>query len=398
MEAPSNHRGAHVTRIVKTPRAFGMLLLVCLTASGAIGLAGGTATHASTQHTTGVAKIRPTATPASTPMYSITDLGTLGYTTTVGYGINANAQIVGRSYLKQTVPVTGCPPRDTCVAHLFHAFRYSAGKMTDLGTLGGAFSDARAVNSTGDVAGFSTFSGTDLFAPTHAFLYQNGHMTDLGTLGGGSSHAYGINSFGEVVGDSFSASGQTDAFLYSGGKMTDLGALGTLGSSANGINNSHQVVGSSEVANGSGMHAFLWSNGLMTDLGTLGGTQSIAYAINDVGQIVGYASPPNSSVHAFLYSGGKMTDLGVFFDSSVAEAINSSGVVVGTADVLNSNGTTDFHAFIHSGGKLQDLNNLIPAGSGSLLTEATGINDTGQIVCNGYNASGYPHAFLLTPQ
>jgi probable HAF family extracellular repeat protein len=92
---------------------------------------------------------------------------------------------------------------------------------------------------------------------------------------------------------------------------------------------------------------------------------------------------------ARLYSGGKLTDLGVFFDSSVAEALNRSGVVVGTADS---------HAFIYSGGKLQDLNNLIPKGSGWVLTEATGINDTGQIVCNAHNASGYTHAFLLTPQ
>jgi probable HAF family extracellular repeat protein len=146
------------------------------------------------------------------------------------------------------------------------------------------------------------------------------------------------------------------------------------------------------------MHAFLWSNGTITDLGTLGGAQSIAYAINNVGQVVGYASPPNSSVHAFLYSGGKMNDLGVFFDSSVGEAINTSGVVVGTADVLNSNGTTAYHAFIYSGGKLQDLNNLIPSGSGWVLTEATGINDKGQIVCNAYNTTtGYTHAFLLNP-
>jgi len=103
-------------------------------------------------------------------------------------------------------------------------------------------------------------------------------------------------------------------------------------------------------------------------------------------------------VHAFLYSGGKMTDLGVFFDSSVAEAINTSGVVVGTADMLNNNGTTREHAFIYNGGKLQDLNNLIPSGSGWVLTEATGINDTGQIVCNAYNTTtGYTHAFLLNP-
>ena len=88
----------------------------------------------------------------------------------------------------------------------------------------------------------------------------------------------------------------------------------------------------------------------------------------------------------------------VFFDSSVAEAINTSGVVVGQADVLNSNGTTEFHAFIYSGGKLQDLNNLIPSGSGWVLTEATGINDKRQIVCDAYNATtSSTHAFLLNP-
>lgn len=372
MASPSNHRGALVNTMVKTRRGLRKASIVLLTASVATGLAGGAATQASTQ------------------TYSVTDLGTLG-SRTVGYGINANAQIVGRGYLLKTVHGSHCPPRHPdCRVSVFHAFQYSAGHMTDLSTLGGTYSDARAINSNGDVAGFSTLSGTDVFAPYDAFLYSNGHMKDLGTLGGSSSHAYGINSLGDVVGDSYTASSQDDAFLYSGGKMTDLGTLGGFPSSANGINNSRQVVGSSETSNtASGtMHAFLWSNGRLTDLGTLGGSTSIAYAINNVGQIVGYASPPNSSVHAFLYSGGKMTDLGVFYDSSVAEAINSSGVVVGESDS---------RAFIYTGGKLQDLNKLIPSGSGVVLTEATGINDTGQIVCNGYNAGGYPRAFLLTP-
>ena len=337
------------------------------------------------------------AVAAGVQPYAITDLGTLG-TTTVSYGINASAQIVGRSYLQQTVPGDHCTlHHPNCRVTVYHAFRYGAGRITNLGTLGGTFSDARAVNGNGDVAGSSTLSGTSL-SPTFAFLYSNGQMKNLGTLGGSSSRAYGINDFGEVVGDSNRASGAADAFLYSGGKMTDLGALGSLGSSANDINNVHQVVGDSEVADGSGEHAFLWSNGTMKDIGTLGGTQSIATAINDGGQIVGYSTPGNRSAHAFLYSGGKMTDLGVFFDSSVGEAINSSGVVVGQADVLNKDGTTQYHAFIYSGGALRDLNTLIPAGSGFVLTEAIGINDTGQIVCNGYNpTNGQTHAFLLNP-
>lgn len=163
--------------------------------------------------------VASTSTPVlAQATYTLTDLGTLGYNTTVAYSINTNAQIVGRSYLQQTVPASSCPPRHTCLVHLFHGFLYSAGQMTDLGTLGGTFSDARAVNSNGDVAGFSTLSGTSLSAPTDAFLYRSGHMTDLGTLGGGGSHAYGINNFDEVVGDSYTASLQGHAFLYSGGK------------------------------------------------------------------------------------------------------------------------------------------------------------------------------------
>jgi probable HAF family extracellular repeat protein len=338
------------------------------------------------------------ARPAGAGAYTVTDLGSLGSGVSVGYGINASAQLVGRSYLQQTVPGDHCTlHHPNCRVQVFHAFQYSAGRIIDLGTLGGTFSDARAVNRNGDVAGLSTLSGTSL-SPTFAFLYSNGHMKDLGTLGGGSSRASGINDFGEVVGDSYTSSGADDAFLYSGGKMTDLGALGSLGSSANDINNLHQVVGGSEVADGSGIHAFLWTSGTIKDIGTLGGTQSIAYAINDGGQIVGYSTPPNRSAHAFLYSGGKMTDLGVFFDSSVGEAINNLGAVVGQADVLNKDGTTQYHAFIYNGGTLKDLNTLIPAGSSFVLTEATGINDTGQIVCNGYNPSnGQRHAFLLNP-
>jgi hypothetical protein len=39
---------------------------------------------------------------------------------------------------------------------------------------------------------------------------------------------------------------------------------------------------------------------------------------------------------------------------------------------------------------LVDLNTLIPSGTGFTLTDAVGINDSGQIVCNATNV-------LLTP-
>jgi probable HAF family extracellular repeat protein len=84
-----------------------------------------------------------------------------------------------------------------------------------------------------------------------------------------------------------------------------------------------------------------------------------------------------------------LTDLGTFGLDPVGEAINSHGVIVG----LSGNG-----AFVWSAGTFQALNNLIPPGSGFVLTDATAINDNGQIVANGYSTTNYQtHAFLLTP-
>jgi probable HAF family extracellular repeat protein len=55
-------------------------------------------------------------------------------------------------------------------------------------------------------------------------------------------------------------------------------------------------------------------------------------------------------------------------------------------------------ALIFSNGSFQELNALIPPGSGFVLTEATAINDVGQIVTNGYSTTNYQHhAFLLSP-
>src|SRR5258708_5486664 len=61
--------------------------------------------------------------------------------------------------------------------------------VTDLGTLGGTYSSANAINSGGIVVGGANLTGD---TAGHAFSYSGGVMTDLGTLGGNQSSAAGI--------------------------------------------------------------------------------------------------------------------------------------------------------------------------------------------------------------
>jgi probable HAF family extracellular repeat protein len=316
------------------------------------------------------------ASPAgATPLYTLDEGLTLGGTGGVGVGINNLGEVVGQSR--------------TTLGH-DHAFLYSHGVMTDLGTLGGDTSCAWNINESRQVAGWSETSPGSY---THAFLYSGGAMADLGTLGGNESRGYGINDLGEVVGQS-DTSGVNHAFLYRGGSMADLGTLGGSWSGAIGINNSTQVVGWSYVSGDYTHHAYLYADGLMTDLGTLGGMASTARGINASAQVVGGAHTSSGAWHGFLYSGGTMNDLGTLGGTeSYALAINDSAQVVG-----ESKTSTDvYHAFLYTEGSMIDLNNLIPADSGWTLNVADGINDAGQIVGRGTNPSGQSQAFLLTP-
>ena len=133
-------------------------------------------------------------------------------------------------------------------------------RITDLGTLGGAFSGPTAVNARGQVVGVST-TATD---ERHPFLWENGTITDLGTLnappqlcGITCSEATAINDRGQVVGFTRTATGQAHAFLWENGTITDLGTLGGAFSTAQAINARGQVAGSSTTAAGQ-EHGSLW--------------------------------------------------------------------------------------------------------------------------------------------
>jgi probable HAF family extracellular repeat protein len=225
----------------------------------------------------------------------MSDLGTLGGLSSAAGGINDADQVTGYSFTS----VIGYTYTTGIVAT--HAFLYSGVKMSDLGTLGGTSSVATAINALGQVAG-NSFTGSN--SAQHAVLYSNGQRIDLGTLGGLKSFGNGINTLGQVVGNSFVAgNGAFLAFLSSNGKMTSLNTLGGANSSANGVNTLGQVVGESDVPAGV-EHAFLWQESGITDLNQMipagsGWELNRALSISDGGEIVGTGSQ-NGAARAFL--------------------------------------------------------------------------------------------------
>jgi len=243
---------------------------------------------------------------------AVTDLGTLGGSSSYAYGINDAGQVVGKS-------LTG-------VSVYWHAFLWdSSNGMVDLGTLGGHSSGAYGINYAGQVVGESYISIESVHI--HAFLWKSGNgMMDLGTLGGSYSQAYAINDAGQVVGLSQISTGYTHGFLWDGSNgMTDLGSA----SEVRAINNAGQVVGRSSIC------AFLWEDGTVIDLGPLDG-ESNAYSINNAGDVVGWADTVTSDEYAFLYSGGEMINLndlllsGYDWQLRVATGINNVGQIVGS--------------------------------------------------------------------
>ena len=315
----------------------------------------------------GVPAAAVAAVPASaaTTTYTITDLGSLGGGVTNARAINASGEVTGDSTLTESGDV-------------FHAFLWSNGKMTDLGTLGGPDSRGRAINDSGEVVGMATDSAEDIDAAL--WTPNSATATELG-----GANVVGINDSGEIVGGIAGVSA---------GPVGDRTSLpvppGFITCSPAGINNNGQVLGNCEVTNVlNDWHGVVWTNGTPTVLPTLGGTVAtsattlpLAKAINNNGQVVGTAVTSTGALDGFVWSNGKITDLGPTFAPA---AINDHGVIVGGQ-------------FIDSGGTLHNLNNLIPAGSGYQIQSATGINDNGQIVANAHDtATGQLHALLLTP-
>ena len=295
-----------------------------------------------------------------------------------GFGINNTGVVVGDSAFI-AASTTDSPIR--------HAALFSNGSVKDLGTLKKqTFSRANSINGFNQVVGFS---GPALDSPkSRAFFWSTSTgMIDLGTLGGAYAQAFAINDSGFITGNSQLRSSATTtetvhAFLSpspvgaSAIGMRDLGTLGGTFSYGMAINAKNHVIGYSTINKvDSRVHAFWFNGNGMKDLGSLAPNssnpledQSVALGINSSDRVVGYTYLP------------------------ALNANTDPAVQPGTSPVRQV-------AFVWSQGTMTDLNKLIGAATDTYHpNSAMAINDNGQIAATALSkVTGTRRAVLLTP-
>ncbi|WP_457332321.1 hypothetical protein [Rhizobacter sp. P5_C2] len=350
--------------------------------------------------------------PAHAAGYSVFDIGQLSAgTATYATGVNSSGQVTGYSYQFDN-------EGDEINYQAFVTGANGAG-ITGLGTLGGAWSKAWAINDSGTVVGQSQTASGD----ARAFMSGPGNtLTNLGTLGAGThSVATGINRFGQVIGMTMSYSDPAYFYAYGqegfitgehGQNMRSLGTLGGEPLLGTAIGDTEQIVG--RIGNSGGSPSKHFAIGVYN-----GQPMPLAFsvsrmdAINISGQTAGEYSPDGVSNNVFIgdvngvlipldfhhTTGYSYGCAGAFCQygpasRSYAFDINDSGQIVGHFN--NATLTTHFDWGFVTGPNGQDpvsLDDIVTLAGGDRFISATGINNAGQFIAN----TQYGHAYLISP-
>lgn len=290
------------------------------------------------------------ATSAMAAGWTLTDLGTLGGATSEASGLNDAGQVVGYAEGADGTP---------------YPVIWTNGVAAQLSTRPGR---AIAISPNGVMAG-NVISATS--TKVDATLLTGGNAYDLGTFGGSFSLASVVNASGQVGGFARTPDEKEHAFLGTASGMVDLGTFGGAYSYVYGLNQSGLAVGSAYDASGMA-RCFRTTGGGLVDLGTFGGRFCNAFAVDDAGQITGGAASTAGVSRAFVFDSRGMVDLGTLGgSSSVGYAINRLGQVTGSARTA----ANQTHAFFHDGTRMIDLGTL-----GGISSVGRGVNASGQVI------------------
>jgi len=325
-------------------------------------------------------------------------LAPLGGSDSVARDINDLGQVVGYSTLAG----------DTAI----EATIWNSGTASGLGLATGAdHSYANAINNNGQVAGYSEFGATpgDIFNSRSATFWGGSGAVDIGaSMSFIHSIAYDINDAG-VVALEGGRPGDTGGYAWNemfGGMAAGADPLYDL-SGNYGINNNNDMVGYAAAGFDGTQAIHTTFNGGGWNLGLEIGPQAVidnarANAISDNGLIVGDAGDGGEHfLEAAIFTLDRSDPvewLGKLdgFDASTANNVNESGLIVGSSTIFLPTGGQETRAVAWANNQIFDLNDLIGDNSDwSLLVDATGVNESGDIVGYGILNDGSVRGFVV---
>ena len=260
------------------------------------------------------------------------------------------------------------------------------------------------INDEGIICGTVAVSGLG----TRGFIY--GYEGDEFTIldippGGNWSEARAINSTGEIVGfwGDIVNGPFPQAFIWRDGKTIDIHPdFGTPRSAASDINANLQATGWMGSSILTDARAFIWDDGKVNELPLVpNGVTAKGRAINERGHVTGEGrvfldDGKTMAVQSFLWADNQITDLGTLPETTFTRArdIDCQNRIVGYG---HNAGLVDLAPFIWQDGVMTNINDLLPSDSELTVYWAGAINNAGQITGSAANQNHDPVAFILTP-